>query len=397
MFESVSVAPADPILGITEAFTNNPSPNKINLSVGVYKDATGVTPILDCVRSAEARLLEAETSKSYKPITGAADYAAVVQELLFGAGHEVISSGRAVTAHTPGGTGALRVAGDYIHQLHPQSTLWLSEPTWANHPKVFAAAGVPTKTYSYFNGADNSLDLSSLLSSLGDIPSGDVVLLHGCCHNPTGVDPTPEEWTEIAKRLASRGVIPLLDFAYQGFGEGLVEDGRGLAALAAENPEFFVCSSFSKNFGLYNERVGALTVVGRSAEEAAAVFSHLKATIRANYSNPPAHGAAIVTTVLQDSTLLQQWEGELKEMRDRINGMRSDFVAGLAAAGVPGDFSFIERQRGMFSFSGLTKEHVQRLRDEHSIYIVASGRINVAGMTPANMPQLCEAIAKVVA
>ena len=396
MFESVEMAPPDPILGLTEAFNQDPNPQKINLSVGVYKDANGKTPILASVKEAEKRLLDAEGTKSYKPIDGDPAYGAAVRELLFGAGHDVIAEERGATAHCPGGTGALRVASDWIKRQLPQASIWMSEPTWANHPNVFKAAGLAVKTYPYFNSSENSLDSTKFLDALSEIPAGDVVLLHGCCHNPTGVDPSPEEWAEIGARLAKRKVLPLVDFAYQGFARGLDEDATGLRELSRHCREILVCSSFSKNFGLYNERVGALTIVGDATSETKAVLSNVKAVVRANYSNPPAHGGAIVTTILGDATLRSQWENEVATMRDRINGTRRLLVETLKAKGVDADFSFILNQKGMFSFSGLTKDHVQRLRDEHSIYIVGSGRINVAGITEANVERLCEAIASIL-
>lgn len=395
MFETVEMAPPDAILGITEAFNKDPNPAKINLSVGIYKDAAGQTPILPSVKEAEARILKSETNKNYKPIEGAADYNALVQELLFGKGHEVLTSKRGATAHTPGGTGALRVAGDYIKKKHPAAAIWLSDPTWANHEQIFKAAGLTVKTYPYFDPAANTLALNRMLASLEQATPGDVVLLHGCCHNPTGIDPTPAQWKAIADTLAKRGLLPLLDFAYQGFGSGLREDAAGLMELCRPGAEMLICSSFSKNFGLYNERVGALTVVAKTEAAALAVLSQIKTCIRANYSNPPAHGSAIVATVLGDPALRSQWELEVKAMRDRINGMRHLFVDALKKKGVKKDMSFIIHQKGMFSFSGLTKDQVERLKKEDSIYIVGSGRINVAGMTDKNIDTLCTAIARV--
>ena len=393
MFQSVEQAPPDPILGLTEAFKADASPNKINLGVGVYKDADGNTPVLACVKEAEKRLLSSENTKNYLPMNGPAEYGAVVQELLFGAGHDIITQKRAQTAQTPGGTGGLRVAADYVARSGCGATLWMSDPTWANHPQIFAAAGVPTKTYPYFDAKTNTLDIDAMLDGLKKIPAGDVVLLHACCHNPTGVDPTVEQWEQIADVLNERGIVPLVDFAYQGLGSGLDEDAAGLRTLVGKLREVFIASSFSKNFGLYNERVGAMTVVADTADAASAVMSHVKLCIRTNYSNPPAHGGQAVTTVLQDAKLRKQWTEEVTTMRNRINGMRKLFVETLKAKGAPGDFSFITKQRGMFSFSGLTKDQVQTLRDNHAIYIVGSGRINVAGMTEANMDALCEAIA----
>ena len=400
MFETIPTAPPDPILGLTEAYNNDTNPAKINLSVGVYKDDHGNTPVLETVRLAQQRILESETTKAYKPINGAPQYAQAVQGLMFGPDHEVVTTGRATTAHTPGGTGALRVAADYLKQMHTTGgrppAVWLSDPTWANHPNVFNAAGLTTKTYPYRDAAAHALAFEPMIDALGQIPAGDVVLLHGCCHNPTGIDPTPAQWSRIADRLADRGLLPLLDFAYQGFAAGITQDAAGLLALARPGCEMLVCSSFSKNFGLYNERVGALTAVAATPQAAQAVMSQIKAVIRSNYSNPPAHGGQIVITILEDPALRKQWEAEVAHMRDRINTMRTLFVKTLAAKGVKGDYSFIEQQKGMFSFSGLTKQQVQALRDNHSIYIVGSGRINVAGITEANVDTLCAAIATVV-
>lgn len=396
MFQGQTPAPPDPILGLTEAFKADTNPDKINLGVGVYKDANGRTPVLDCVKEAERRILDAQVDKSYKPIDGDPGYIAAVQRMVFGAHHAIIHARRAATAHTPGGTGALRVAGDYLKQRHANTTLWLSEPTWANHPKIFASAGVPTKTYAYFDAAANALDFDALLKALEQIPAGDVVLLHGCCHNPTGVDPTAQQWGEIAKVLADRQVVPLLDFAYQGFGDGLEEDAVGIRVLADALPEMIICTSYSKNFSLYNERVGALTVVAENANDAAAVLSHVKIAIRTNYSNPPAHGGAIVHAILTDEALTRQWLDELAAMRDRINGMRAMLVDRLKAHNAPRDFEFIRQQRGMFSNSGLTADQVNALRENHAIYIVGSGRINVAGVSEDNIDRLAEAMVGVM-
>ncbi len=396
IFEALPMAPADPILGLTEAFNKDPNPNKINLSVGVYKDAAGKTPVFRSVKRAEERILQRETSKDYMPIQGAPDYARAVQALVLGADHPAVSEKRVATAHTPGGTGALRVAGDFIKHMLPGRTVWLSNPTWPNHPNVFKAAGLPIDTYPYFDAAANALDFDAMIAKLKTIPEGDVVVLHGCCHNPTGIDPTPEQWQIIGDILDARRLLPLIDFAYQGLGDGLEEDAAGVRALCRPGREMFICSSFSKNFGLYNERVGALTVVAANEQGAQIALSQLKACIRANYSNPPAHGAAIITTVLNDPDLRAEWEAEVAAMRDRINGMRTLFVDTLKAKGVQRDFSFLKQQRGMFSFSGLTKEQVETLRQKYAIYILGSGRINVAGMTPGNMDTLCDAIAAVL-
>ena len=395
MFETIQTAPPDPILGLTEAFAADTHPEKINLGVGIYKDAAGRTPVLDSVKEAERRLLQDEATKSYLPIDGDPAYGTRVQRLLFGEG-AIVREGRAATAQCPGGTGALRVAADYLRAQHEGATVWLSEPTWPNHPSIFAAAGVPTAGYRHFDADTNGLDFHGMVEALKGAEPGDVVLLHGCCHNPTGVDPSPEQWGELARLLRERRLLPLLDFAYQGFADGIEEDAAGLRAVAEVCPEMFICSSFSKNFGLYNERVGALTVVADTPDTAAAVMSQAKICIRRNYSNPPAHGAKVVATVLGDEGLREQWQGEVAAMRRRINEMRSLFVETLKAKGAARDFSFIADQRGMFSFSGLTKEQVQALRELHSIYIVGSGRISVAGMTATNMDRLCGAIVEVL-
>lgn len=399
MFEHIQPAPPDPILGLSAAFNADPRPNKINLGVGVYKDANGKTPILSSVKQAERLMLDAEQSKSYLPIDGAAAYAKCVQSMLFGQDHEIITNDRATTSHTPGGTGALRVAADYLHQNHPHATVWLSDPTWANHPQIFAAAGVATKTYPYFDKQTNALNFDAMLKTLDAAPAGDVVLLHGCCHNPTGVDPSIEQWAMIADALSKQGLIPLIDFAYQGFAGGLEKDAAGLRAVCDRARDLLICSSYSKNFGLYNERVGALTLVANTHAQAQAVQSRIKQAIRANYSNPSAHGGSIVVTTLNNPELRKQWEGELTQMRNRINGMRQRFQDALNTNGAVlpgGDNAFITKQKGMFSFSGLNPQQVETLREDHAVYIVGSGRINVAGLTEANMQRFCQAVQAVL-
>ena len=396
MFEAIEAAPRDAILGLTAAFREDHRAEKINLSVGVYQDESGKTPMLNSVRVAEQRLAEQAASKSYLPISGDVEFGEVVRQLVFGAEHEAVESGRIALAQTPGGTGALRVAGDFVKANLPQATLWLSDPTWPNHPNIFQAAGVPMKSYPYFDQESNGLDFEATLAAIGKMPAGDVILLHGCCHNPTGIDPTDAQWTQIADAVTRRGLVPLLDFAYQGFAEGIDQDAAGLRAFARPAAELLVCSSFSKNFGLYRERVGALLAVCPRADTVGAVQSQINRVIRANYSNPPAHGAAIVNCILRDSALRATWEEEVATMRSRINSMRSQLVDALAEQGVPGDYSFIKEQRGMFSFSGLTKEQVDVLREEHAIYIVGSGRINVAGLTPSNISHVAKAIRTVI-
>lgn len=396
MFEKIDQAPADPILGLTETFKNDTRSTKVNLGVGVYKNEAGTTPILKTVKIAEQRLFETEKTKSYLSIEGTAAYGSGVQRLLFGAGHEIVSSGRACTAHAPGGTGALRVAAEFIARQLGAPRIWVSNPTWANHNGVFKAAGLEVQSYAYYDAESRDLDFAAMLRDLEQVQPGEVVLLHGCCHNPTGIDPTAEQWTQLARMSAERSWLPLFDFAYQGFARGLEEDAAGLRSFAEQQRELLIASSFSKNFGLYNERVGALTLVANTDAEAATAFSQVKALIRGIYSNPPAHGGAIVTTVLDDPALFAQWEQEVAEMRERIHAMRTLFVETLKAKGVTRDFGFIERQNGMFSFSGLNPDQVVRLREEFAIYIVGSGRISVAGMTRANMEPLCSAIATVL-
>jgi aspartate/tyrosine/aromatic aminotransferase len=396
VFEKLPMAPADVILGLTEAFKKDPNPKKINLGVGVYKDEQNRTPVLKSVKKAEEKLLAEETSKSYLSIPGSAAYANCVKRLLFGEGHEVLASGRAQTAQTPGGTGALRVAGDFIAQQFPGASVWVSSPTWANHNAIFEAAGLTVKTYPYYDAAGKCLDFEAMKAALSAAPAGDAVLLHGCCHNPSGIDPDDAQWKELAALTLEKGLLPLFDFAYQGFARGLDEDAAGLRAFCTAGRELLICSSFSKNFGLYNERVGAMTLVAANTGAAEAAFSHVEKAIRANYSNPPAHGGAIVSTILDTPELRALWIAELDEMRGRIRAMRELFVQTLKDKGVDRDFSFISAQNGMFSFSGLTKDQVEKLRADYAIYIVGSGRINVAGMTPANMGPLCEAIASVL-
>lgn len=396
MFERIAAAPADPILGLADLFRADDRPNKINLGIGVYKDETGKTPVLTSVKKAEQYLLENETTKNYLSIDGIADFGRCTQELLFGADSALISGHRARTAQTPGGTGALRIAADFIATQTSAKRIWVSNPSWPNHKNVFAAAGLEVCEYDYYDAAQHTLDFNGLVNSLSAAQAGDIVLFHGCCHNPTGIDPTAAQWAQLAELSLVKGWLPLFDFAYQGFARGLEEDAEGLRAFAASHQELIVCSSYSKNFGLYNERVGAFTLVAADATVVDTAFSQVKATIRANYSNPPAHGAAVVATILDNSALRALWEQELTSMRERIQRMRQLFVNTLQEKGAKGDFSFIINQNGMFSFSGLTKDQVVRLREEFGVYAVNSGRVNVAGMTPDNMSQLCEAIVAVL-
>ncbi len=396
MWNTIAAAPADAIFGLTEAFKKDPNPTKVNLGVGVYQDENGLTPVLDCVKAAEKLLLDEEASKNYLPISGDAVYAAEVQRLLFGDATEVVSSGRAVTVHTPGGTGALRVGGELLKKFRPTARVWISRPTWANHRGVFTASGFPLAEYDYYDPAGHGLDFAGMLASLRQVPAGDIVLLHACCHNPSGVDLSPEQWREVAALSRERGWLAFLDFAYQGLGDGVEADRCAVEVFAAGGADFFVASSFSKNFGLYNERTGALTIVSPNTAEAAVAMSHLKATVRVIYSNPPAHGGLVVAKVLSTPELHRQWLAELAAMRDRIKEMRAALVEGLARRGVAGDFSYITAQRGMFSFSGLNDAIVEQLRTEKGIYMVGGGRINLAGLRTANIDFVCDAIAEIL-
>ncbi|MBN6065145.1 aspartate/tyrosine/aromatic aminotransferase [Aggregatibacter actinomycetemcomitans] len=396
MFENIVAAPADPILGLGEAFKAETRDNKINLGIGVYKDAKGNTPIVKAVKEAEKRLLEQENTKNYLPIDGVADFNARTKELLFGANSDIVKNNRARTVQSLGGTGALRIAAEFIKRQTKAQNVWISTPTWPNHNAIFNAVGMTIREYRYYNPQTKALDWDNLIADLSQAGEGDVVLLHGCCHNPTGIDPTPEQWDKLAEMSAKNGWLPLFDFAYQGFANGLQEDAYGLRAFAKNHKELLVASSFSKNFGLYNERVGAFTVVAETADIAATALTQVKTIVRTLYSNPSAHGASAVALVLNDAQLRQDWENELTEMRDRIKQMRHLFVQLLKEYGAQQDFGFIINQNGMFSFSGLTAEQVDRLKNEFAIYAVRSGRINVAGITEDNIRYLCESIVKVL-
>ena len=395
-FDKIEAAPADPILGLGEAFKAETRSNKVNLGIGVYKDAKGNTPIPKAVKEAETRLLANENSKNYLTIDGVAAYNAETQKLLFGADSEIIVSKRAKTAQSLGGTGALRIAAEFVKRQTGAKNVWISAPTWPNHNAIFKAVGINIRDYRYYDKASHGLDWDGLIADLSQAEAGDVVLLHGCCHNPTGIDPTPEQWETLAKMSAEKGWLPLFDFAYQGFAHGLEEDAYGLRAFAKLNKELLVASSYSKNFGMYNERVGAFTVVAADADTANRAFSQVKTIIRTLYPNPASHGGNTVAMVLQDVELKAQWVAELDEMRARIKEMRQKFVDLLKEKGAKQNFDFIVKQNGMFSFSGLTPEQVDRLKDEFAIYAVRSGRINVAGITADNIDYLCESIVKVL-
>ena len=396
MFENIKAAPADPILGLGEAFKSETRANKINLGIGIYKDAQGATPIMRAVKEAETRLLAKENSKNYLGIDGIADYNQRTKALLFGADSQIIAQDRARTVQSLGGTGALRIAAEFIKRQTKAQNVWISTPTWPNHNAIFNAVGMTIREYRYYDAERKALDWDNLITDLSNANEGDVVLFHGCCHNPTGIDPTPEQWKQLAELSVKNGWLPLFDFAYQGLANGLNEDAVGLRTFAANHKELLVASSFSKNFGLYNERVGAFTLVAENADIAATALTQVKSIIRTLYSNPASHGGATVATVLNDPQLRQEWENELTEMRERIKKMRHLFVQLLKEYGAKQDFGFIMEQNGMFSFSGLTPEQVDRLREEFAIYAVRSGRINVAGITEDNIRYLCESIVKVL-
>jgi aromatic-amino-acid transaminase len=395
-FVHIELAPPDPIIGLTEAFNQDANPAKVNLGVGVYQDANGKVPVLKVVREAESRYYEQEATKSYLPIDGLAAYNKAVQELLFGADSQVIAEGRAVTVQGLGGTGSLKIGADFLRRFLPDAQIWISSPSWENHQMLFETAGFKVNSYPYYDPETHGLNFNGMLETLKTLPAQSIVVLHACCHNPTGVDLSNEQWALVIDVVKQRGLVPYLDFAYQGFGESLAADAFAVRAVAEAGIQCLIASSFSKSFGLYRERVGALTILTESGTEAKRVLSQVKRVIRTNYSSPPSHGAQIVALVLSDPALRQQWEAELTEMRERIQHMRDKFVAMLREKGIEQDFSFIQQQRGMFSYSGLNPEQVKTLREKNSLYIVGSGRICVAAMNDNNIGGICEAIADVL-
>jgi aromatic-amino-acid transaminase len=396
LFSAVEMAPRDPILGLNEAFNADTRPNKVNLGVGVYYNEEGRIPLLRAVVEAEHARIAAHAPRGYLPIEGIAAYDAAVQKLLFGNDSPLIAEGRVVTTQALGGTGALKVGADFLKRLLPDAVVAISNPSWENHRALFEAAGYDVVDYTYFDPATNGLNLSGMLADLEALAEGTVVILHACCHNPTGVDLSLADWAKVIDVVGRRQLVPFLDIAYQGFGENLEDDAVAVRLFAESGLPFLVASSFSKSFSLYGERVGALTMVTASKEETAPVLSQLKRVIRTNYSNPPTHGAKVVAAVLTNPELYALWEEELAEMRDRIRDMRAALVQKLQEAGVEQDVSFIQRQRGMFSFSGLSKEQVARLADEFGIYAVGSGRICVAALNNSNIDAVAQAMAAVM-
>lgn len=396
LFSAVPLAPRDPILGLNEAFNADPRTDKVNLGVGVYCNEEGRIPLLRAVIEAENQRVATHASRGYLPIDGIVAYDQAVQQLLFGADSPLISAGRVMTAQAVGGTGALKIGADFLKQLFPQAIVAISDPSWENHRALFETAGFPVQSYRYYDATSNDVNRSGMLEDLQALPTGSIVVLHACCHNPTGVDLSDADWQAVLQVVRSKGHVPFLDMAYQGFGDGIHEDAAAVRLFAESGLDFFVSSSFSKSFSLYGERVGALSIVTGSKEESARVLSQVKRVIRTNYSNPPTHGASIVSAVLGSPELRAQWETELAEMRQRIKSMRTTMVDALADNVAGRDFSFVGRQRGMFSYSGLSVEQVGRLRSEYGIYALDTGRICVAALNRSNIDRVTQAILAVL-
>ena len=396
LFQSVELAPRDPILGMTEQYNGDTRPGKVNLAVGVYYDDNGKIPLLEAVRKAEIARVEAAAARGYLPIEGIAGYNRAAQELVLGKNSALIADGRAITMQALGGTGALKIGADLLKQLVPGAKVAISDPSWENHRALFERAGFQVVSYPYYDAASHGLNLAGMLDFLRSLPAQTIVVLHACCHNPTGVDPTPAQWREIATVVKERDLIPFLDIAYQGFGDGLEADAAAVRLFADLDMTMLISSSFSKSFSLYGERVGALTIVTSSKDESNRVLSQIKRVIRTNYSNPPTHGGTIVASVLNSPELFGLWDTELAGMRERIRLMRRQLVEKLKAAGVNRDFSFVMAQRGMFSYSGLSAKQVDRLRDAHGIYAVSTGRICVAALNSGNIDGVVKAIAEVM-
>ncbi|KAB0504798.1 amino acid aminotransferase [Pseudomonas moorei] len=396
LFSAVEMAPRDPILGLNEAFNADTRTNKVNLGVGVYCNEEGKIPLLRAVVEAETIRVAQHASRGYLPIDGIAAYDQAVQKLLFGNDSPLIAAGRVITTQAVGGTGALKIGADFLKQLLPNAVVAISDPSWENHRALFETAGFPVQNYRYYDAATHDVNRVGLLEDLNALPNGSIIVLHACCHNPTGVDLSPTDWKNVLEAVKAKGHVPFLDMAYQGFGDGIDEDAAAVRLFAESGLTFFVSSSFSKSFSLYGERVGALSIVSESKEESARVLSQVKRVIRTNYSNPPTHGASIVAAVLNSPELRAQWEAELAEMRLRIRGMRTQMVELLAKNAPQRDFSFVGRQRGMFSYSGLSVEQVHRLRNEFGIYALDTGRICVAALNQSNINVVTDAIVQVI-
>ena len=396
LFSAVEMAPRDPILGLNEQFAADTNPAKVNLGVGVYFDDNGKLPLLQCVQAAEKAMMDKPTARGYLPIDGIAAYDNAVKALVFGADSDVVKSGRVATVQAIGGTGGLKIGADFLKKVSPDAKVLISDPSWENHRAIFTNAGFEVGSYRYYDAATRSVDFDGMLADLQAAAPGTIAVLHACCHNPTGYDITPAQWDKVIEVVKARGLVAFLDMAYQGFGHGIAEDGAVIGKFVAAGLNIFVSTSFSKSFSLYGERVGALSVVANDKDEAARVLSQLKIVIRTNYSNPPTHGGAVVAAVLNDPALRALWEKELGEMRVRIKAMRQKLVDGLKAAGVKQDMSFITTQIGMFSYSGLTKDQMVRLRSEFGVYGTDTGRMCVAALNSKNIDYVCQAIAKVV-
>jgi len=397
MFEHVDAYAGDPILTLNEAFGKDPRPHKINLSIGIYFDDAGKLPVMGAVRTAEAAMLQTIGARPYQPMEGAANYRQAVQQLLFGADHEAVKSGRIATIQTLGGSGGLKVGGDFLKRYFPTSNVWVSDPTWDNHRAMFEGAGFTVNTYPYYDAKTGGVKFPEMLAALKALPEQSIVLLHACCHNPTGVDLSAAQWQELIPVIRQRKLLPYVDIAYQGFGDGITEDAFSIRALADAGVSFFCASSFSKSFSLYGERCGGLSVVCPTKAEADLVLGQLKATIRKNYSSPPTHGGQIVARVLQTPALYDQWASELNAMRVRIQAMREKLHAVLSAKLPARDFSYFLSQRGMFSYTGLTAQQVDTLREQHAVYLVRSGRMCVAGLNSSNVEATAVAMAAVLA
>ena len=396
LFSAVEMAPRDPILGLNEAFNADTRTSKVNLGVGVYCNEEGRIPLLRAVVEAETQRVAQHASRGYLPIDGIAAYDQAVQKLLFGAESPLLAAGRVITTQAVGGTGALKIGADFLKQLQPDAVVAISDPSWENHRALFETAGFPVQNYRYYDAATHDVNRAGMLEDLNALPAGSIVVLHACCHNPTGVDLTPADWQNVLDVVKANQLIPFLDMAYQGFGDGIAEDAAAVRLFADSGLSFFVSSSFSKSFSLYGERVGALSIITESRDESARVLSQVKRVIRTNYSNPPTHGASIVAAVLNSPELRAMWEDELAEMRLRIRGMRLQMVELLAKKAPEHDFSFVARQRGMFSYSGLTVEQVARLRSEFGIYALDTGRICVASLNQRNIEVVTDAIVQVI-
>jgi aromatic-amino-acid transaminase len=396
LFTAVELAPRDPILGLNEQFNADPNPNKVNLGVGVYYDDNGKLPLLECVQAAEKQMMEEPKPRGYLPIDGIAAYDAAVKNLVFGAESEPVKSARVATVQGLGGTGGLKVGADFLRKVNPSAKVLISDPSWENHRALFSQAGYTVEAYPYYNAARRGIDFDGMLTALDQAAEGTIVVLHACCHNPTGYDITPAQWDQVIETVKARKLVPFVDMAYQGFGEGIAEDGAVIGKFVASAQNFFVATSFSKSFSLYGERVGALSVLCQDKDEASRVLSQLKIVIRANYSNPPTHGGQVVATVLNTPALRATWEKELAGMRVRIKQMRAELVEKLKAAGVKQDMSFITQQVGMFSYSGLSKDQMVRLRSEFGVYGTDTGRMCVAALNSKNIDYVCASIAKVL-